>query len=196
MKIKYIIIIIIVFILLYFMKNGISSNFKQSKDLYKISYELGVNYINLVKTHTFPGTPTIMFDIDDTLLYVNDNGTFTPIKPMIKLLNYARKNKIKILIITARDSIYTNQTINDLKINKINYDYLYLRENPSDNYQNFKSDIKKKFMDLYGLYIIMSIGDNDIDIIGPYSGYSIKLPNKKDPRLFHNYYGVLENVIP
>ena len=48
-----------------------------------------------------------------------------------------------------------------------------------------------------GFTIIMSVGDNDIDIIGEYSGYSIKLPNKTDPRLFHvNMENQLENVIP
>ena len=145
MKIKYIIIIILVLVLIYFMKNGMSSNFKSMENkLYTIAYELGVNFINLIKNHSFPGIPTVMFDIDDTLLYVNDNDTLVPIKPIIKLLNYARKNKMKILIITARDSIFRDQTINDLKINKINYDYLYLRETPKDNYQNFKSDIKFK----------------------------------------------------
>jgi hypothetical protein len=48
-----------------------------------------------------------------------------------------------------------------------------------------------------GITTVMSIGDNTVDIIGPYSGYCIKLPNTSDPRLFHiNTYGKLENVIP
>jgi len=191
-KIKYKLLIISVLFLILFMKITKSS---LDFNLHNIAYDLGINYIKMVKNNNLPGK-CVMFDIDDTLLYVNNDGTFTPIKPMIKLLNEARKNKMKILIITARDSIATNQTINDLEENDIYYDYLYLRENPKDNYQLFKSDIKKKYMDLYGLNIVMSIGDNDLDIIGPYSGYCIKLPNKKDPRLFHNYYGILENVIP
>jgi len=186
-----IIILFLVILIILFMKENFKGN-----DIYNVAYDLGINYIRMIKNMTFPGIPTVMFDIDDTLLYVNDDGTLTPIKPMIKLLNEARKNKMKILIITARDSIFTPETINDLRINKINYDYLYLRENPKDNYELFKSDIKRKFMELYGLYIVMSIGDNNIDIAGNYSGYCIKLPNKTDPRLFHNYYGVLENVVP
>ena len=36
-----------------------------------------------------------------------------------------------------------------------------------------------------GLFTIMSIGDNIIDVVGDYSGYAIKLPNTSDPRLFH-----------
>ena len=35
----------------------------------------------------------------------------------------------------------------------------------------------------------MSIGDQMVDIIGDYSGYSLKLPNKTDPRLFEKYPG-------
>ena len=59
------------------------------------------------------------------------------------------------------------------------------------------TDIKKMYMDYYQLNIVMSIGDNDIDINGPNSGYSIKLPNKSDPRLFHiNMEGKLENIVP
>jgi hypothetical protein len=42
----------------------------------------------------------------------------------------------------------------------------------------------------------MSVGDQDVDIMGDYSGYSIKLPNKNDPKLYHiNMYGELENIV-
>jgi hypothetical protein len=41
----------------------------------------------------------------------------------------------------------------------------------------------------------MSIGDNEIDILGDYSGYAIKLPNVNDPRLFHkDSYGNMVNI--
>jgi predicted secreted acid phosphatase len=190
MEIKYIFLLIIVIVVFYSMKSGFTI------DLYNIAYDLGINYINLIKGFNL-GTPAVMFDIDDTLLYVNDDNSLSPIRPMIKLLNYCRKNKFKILIITARDSRIYKETEAELKKHHINYDYLYLRESPKDDYQLFKSDIKKKFMDLYNLNIVMSIGDNQIDILGPYSGYAIKLPNKTDPRLFHvNSRNVLENVVP
>ena len=42
----------------------------------------------------------------------------------------------------------------------------------------------------------MSVGDNIIDIDGNYSGYFIKLPNDKDPNLYHlNSNGVTEIVL-
>jgi hydroxymethylpyrimidine pyrophosphatase-like HAD family hydrolase len=169
------------------------SNFKENV-LYDIAYDLGIQYIKLLNKNIF--NPTVMFDIDDTLLYVNKNNTLTPIKQMIKLLNYCKRNGFIILIITARDSRYYKETLEDLKTNKIYYDYLYLRESPKDDYHLFKSDIKKKFMDTYNLTVVMSIGDNDIDIAGKYSGYSIKLPNKSNPLLYHNYNGKFENVVP
>jgi predicted secreted acid phosphatase len=164
--------------------------------LYETAYDLGVNYLNIIKKMNIVN-PTVMFDIDDTLLYVNDDYSLTPIKSMIKLLNYCIRNGFIVLIITARDSRSLAQTKRDLSKNKINYDYLYLRISPQDDYNTFKSDIKKMYMDYYELNIVMSIGDNDIDINGPNSGYSIKLPNKSDPRLFHiNMEGKLENIVP
>ena len=171
-------------------------NNMEQNELYGIAYELGKTYLNIIKQMNI-SNPTVMFDIDDTLLHVNNNDSLTPIKSMVNLLNYCISSGFIVLIITARDSRYLTQTKKDLSKNKIKYDYLYLRESPQDDYQMFKSDIKKKFQNELGLKIVMSVGDNEIDIIGPYSGYSIKLPNKKDPRLFHiNMYGQLENVVP
>ena len=44
----------------------------------------------------------------------------------------------------------------------------------------------------------MSIGDNNNDITGNFSGYYIKLPEAKDPRLYHLNIntGKKENVVP
>ena len=171
------------------------SNMKQNV-LYDVAYDLGVNYLNIIKNMDIVN-PTVMFDIDDTLLHVNDDYSLTPIKSMIKLLNFCIRNGFIVLIITARDSRSLAQTKKDLSKNKIKYDYLYLRISPQDDHQLFKSDIKKMYLDYYHLTTVMSVGDNEIDINGPYSGYSIKLPSKSDPRLFHvNTYGKLENVIP
>jgi predicted secreted acid phosphatase len=168
-------------------------SFKGSS-LYEAAHDLGVNYLKLIKNN-FPN-PMVMFDIDDTLLNVNDDGSLSPIKPIIKLLKYCLNNGFIVLILTARDSRYLKGTKNDLKENGIDYDYLYLRKSPEDDHQFFKSEVKRKYTE-QGFTVVMSIGDNDIDIIGDYSGYSIKLPNKTDPRLFHiNAYGQLQNVIP
>jgi len=162
-------------------------------DLYQVAYELGVHYLELIKN---VNNPAVMFDIDDTLLYVpKTHGPLKPIIPIIRLLNYCLNNNITVIIITARDSRYLKETKAELKKWNIDYNYLYLRVFPQDDYYSFKSDIKKGFSKKYN--IVLSIGDQDQDIIGGYSGYSIKLPNKNDPRLFHiNTSGQLENIIP
>ena len=175
-------------------KNNFREKFEDN--LYNIAYDLGVANLKYLKKLNIKN-PTVMFDIDDTLLYVNSDYSLSPIKPMIKLLNYCLKNGFIVLILTARDSRSVNSTKKDLSDNNIKYDYLYLRISPQDDYPTFKSDVKKMYMDFYQLNIVMSVGDNDIDINGPYSGYSIKLPNKSDPRLFHiNMEGQLENIVP
>ena len=160
-------------------------------DLYQVAYELGIHYLELIK-HI--DNPAAMFDIDDTLLYVpKKQGPLKPIIPIIRLLNYCLNNGIVVIIITARDSRYLKETKAELKKWNIDYSYLYLKD--KNDYYSFKSDIKKEFSKKYN--IVLSIGDQGQDIIGDYSGYCIKLPNKNDPRLFHiNTNGQLENVIP
>ena len=165
--------------------------------LYKIAYELGVNYLNTVERGLI--NPAVMFDIDDTLLYVTPDkiNSFKPIKQIIRLLNECRKRGILVLIITARSDKFTTETIRDLKKYKIEYDFLYLRNSPKDDTNTFKSNVKKKLFEQNKITTIMSVGDNEIDILGKYSGdYSIKLPNKTDPKLYQLSYGKLENIVP
>jgi hypothetical protein len=186
---------IVVLIIIFLIITMVKSKFKgSSESLYDTAYDLGINYLKIVKNKV--KNPMVMFDIDDTLLFVNNDNSFTRIEPMINLLNYCLKNEIAVLIVTARDSRYLNETKNDLAKNGIKYNYIYLRKSPQDNHQYFKSDVKKMYTES-GFTVIMSVGDNEVDIIGDYSGYSIKLPNKMDPRLFHiNMENKLENVIP
>ena len=190
MEILLIIVILIIFLLI------IMGRRNANKHVYDIAYDLGINYLDLIE---YNKNYCVMFDIDDTLI---DSETSNPIKPIVNLLKECNKRKLKVLIITARDDRYTLETIEELDKNGIyhnipnkkHYDFLYLRHSPKDDNEYFKSKLKEQ---LYndGYITIMSIGDNLIDIIGEYSGYGIKLPNKKDPRLFHvNGKGQLENV--
>jgi hydroxymethylpyrimidine pyrophosphatase-like HAD family hydrolase len=171
-----------------------------NRNVYTTAYNLGMFYLSTIKPSP---NYAVMFDIDDTLLNTkNEKG----IKPMIQLLHECNKMGIKVIIITARDSIHTHGTVHDLmkigiypnngsiNYDNIHYDYLYLRESPQDNNELFKSNVKQKYAK-HGIYTIMSIGDNDIDIIGNYSGYAIKLPNIHDPRLFHKVNEKMVQVI-
>lgn len=187
---KIILIVVILILIL------IKSTFMKSNDKYNKAYTLGTFYLNSIDPDTIK-KPAVMFDIDDTILMVNEKtGKLTINKPMLKLLNECIKRGYLIIIITARDSVYTKETIEDLNHNSINYSYLYCRKNPKDNYELFKSDIKKYLLDTFGIHIVMSVGDNLIDIIGEYSGYGIKLPNKTNKKLYHiNFNRQLEEVI-
>ena len=176
--------IIILIILLFFLM--------RKDTVYERAYNLGVNYLN--NTKIVPGY-AVMFDIDDTLLSIKN---YKPIKPIIELIRECNKRDILVLIITARDDMYTKETIEDLinlhifpenfsnKYPKdaVFYDFLYLRHSPEENNDHFKSNVKKKLAQA-GIITIMSVGDNEIDVLGKYSGYALKLPNKSDPRLFH-----------
>ena len=156
---------------------------QEDSELYHIAYELGVHYLEIVKNNV--QKPAVMFDIDDTLLYIPKNGQpLKPIVSIIRLLNYCLNNEITVIIITARDSRSTKETKDELKKWNIGYNYLYLRQSPKDDYQYFKNDIKKEYSEKYGFDIIMSVGDNDIDIVGDYSGYGLKLPDNSDSRLY------------
>jgi len=55
---------------------------------------------------------------------------------------------------------------------------LHLRKNPHDNYFMFKSDIKKFYLMNENINVILSVGDNEMDVVGPYSGFYIKLPDR------------------
>ncbi len=152
---------------------------------YKIASELGFNYIeNYIKNFKNKSNKSgVMFDIDDTLLYVKNDNTLRPIKPIIDLLNYCITQDLLIIIITAREEKYKQYTIDDLNNYGINYSFLYLR-GPEDHGEMFKSKIKENLYYNYGIKILLSVGDNIIDIIGPKSGYSLKLPNKTDKKLY------------
>ena len=192
---KLIILIVILFILLFLIKDNNSKLFMiPHQKKYKIAEKMGKWYIKEYNS-TFgiiPYKSAVMFDIDDTLLYINEgknkDSKITLIKPMKDLLDYCINNDLLIIIITARDNKYRGYTVQQLNEYSINYSFLYLHESyqgeTNEEFNNFKSKIKKELYNKYKIKIIMSVGDNYIDIIGSYSGYGLKLPNKTDPSLY------------
>ena len=150
-------------------------------DPYPVAYDHGIQFLD--KIPIYPEMTAVMFDIDDTLLKVNPGNILSPIQPMIDLLNECIKRKLIIIIITARDVKYIKQTIDDLNEFKIQYNYLYMRESPRDDAYMFKDDAKKLFFE-NKITIIMSIGDNELDVYGKYGGHGIKLPSIYNPRMY------------
>ena len=166
----------------------------RKESLYETARDLGIEYLKMIKNKKVP--QAVMFDIDDTLLKVNGN-TFTPLFPIIELLNFALNNGFYVIIITAREDTGKNFTIKQLNDYGIKYTRLHMRTK-TQNFKTFKSQIKEYYQKEYHIPFVMSIGDNENDIIGNYSGYYIKLPESSNPRLYHLNIntGQMENVIP
>ena len=182
MKILFIFIVLIIIYKLN-RKENLMGGLPNNKE-YNRAKKIGQTFINnYIEKYNLPKKGAVMFDIDDTLLYVN-RFDLIPIKQIIDLLNYCINRGLLIIIITARDSVYRKQTIQDLNDNFINYSFLYLRKNGDDRIDTFKSKVKRELYENNGIEILMSVGDNDIDILGAYSGFGIKLPNKDNPRLY------------
>ena len=183
--------IILILIICIFNPGNIS--FMKKRNIYKDAYDLGNRYLEIAKDNNFFNLkkPAVMFDIDDTLLDYSGKK----IKYIIELLNKCINLGLLVIIITARLEDYRQYTIDQLKSNGIEYSALFLRSH-TDDLNTFKSKIKKQMTETNNITVIMSIGDNIVDIDGPYSGYWIKLPNHQDKRLYHlNTNGIPEEII-
>jgi hypothetical protein len=157
-------------------------------DIYTIAFNKGVEWLNFVNNENkkikIPNIQqAIMFDIDDTLLNVNKN--FKQIDPIVNLLKYSKKLGFLVIIITAREKTETNLnfTIQQLYNNGIFYHRLYLRP-VGENPYTFKTNLKKMILQEYNIPFILSVGDQWFDVDNIYSGYSLKLPNETDKRLY------------
>ena len=181
-----IILIIILLIILNLLKERFSNNTNSpemvKKNINQTAYELGINYLNIMNERDYYNLkyPAVMFDIDDTL--IDHSGK--PMKDIINLLNVCIDLGLIIIIITARSVSSEEYTIRELEKNKIRYNVLYLRHD-NDDINTFKSKTKQYLAEKENMTIIMSVGDNLIDVDGNYSGYFIKLPNQTDSRLYH-----------
>lgn len=96
----------------------------------------------------------VMFDIDDTLLYV----TGRPIVPMIKLLWDAQAMGYKVVIITARPRLepVIQWTMQQLEENGITYDRLGFTS----------ADTKILMKQKLGYNFVLSVGDQETDLTG------------------------------
>ena len=96
----------------------------------------------------------VMFDIDDTLLYVSGR----PIVPMIKLLWDAQAMGYKVVIITARPRLepVIQWTMQQLKDNGITFDTLGFTS----------ADTKILMKQKLGYNFVLSVGDQETDLTG------------------------------
>jgi len=189
MELKFTILLLLLLII-FLLRKGETEHFMVpvSSKKYTIAERLGKHYLKTFQNVNNGELLAVMFDIDDTLISVKGQ---TLIKPIKNLLDHCISKGLLVIIITARDSLYKIQTQQDLNKFSINYSSLYLHERipneTNEDFYNFKSNLKKYLYQKYKIKVIMSVGDQDMDIIGEYSGYGLKLPNKKDPTLYEVY---------
>ena len=145
--------------------------------------ELGIEYLDKMEALKFGNfkNPAVMFDIDETLSFYG-----VPLIEIVDIAKHAQSKGLLIVIITARPTSSLEFSKKELKDLGIQYDYMFhLSDN--DNIQTYKQGVKAKLKEQGDVNIIMSIGDNIIDVAGNHSGYSIKLPNVSsgDDNLYH-----------
>lgn len=128
----------------------------------------------ILLTINMPKNPLVVFDIDDTLIDLNQNC----LEPIVDLYNTIKSMGISIILITNRvDNDYialkTQEMLN--KCNITGYDSIYFRPSNRLDFYNYKKEARIS-CHLRGFNVIMSIGDQPWDI-GDYGGVGIKLPS-------------------
>jgi len=164
-------------------------------------YTLTCNYItNFISYNKFNGKKyTVIFDIDDTLVYTDPGNLFPNKKfPYNWLKNYmlfpeipqiasiaklCHKLGLKIIIITARPYSSEKSSIKNLELLGIYYDEIYHNKDYPDI--NFKIKLKEKLSKKEN--IILSIGDQWPDLLGLTKCLCIKLPSYDDFNAFYTY---------
>ncbi len=161
-------------------------------NIYKILYNYLINFpIN--KKYT------VIFDIDDTLVFtdhpnifpykkfpnnwIHGYRLFPPIPQMVTIIQLCYKLGFKIIIITARPYESESSSKKNLEILDIKYDEMYHNDNYPD--LNFKIDLKKKLNKKNN--IILSVGDQWPDIQGLSDCLCIKLPSSQDQNAYFTY---------
>tara|TARA_B100001996_G_scaffold352278_1_gene312872 strand:- start:826 stop:1209 length:384 start_codon:yes stop_codon:yes gene_type:complete len=120
----------------------------------------------LLKDRTIKDKDAVMFDIDDTLIFMNGRAN----KPIINLLHYCSHLGYSIVIITARpDRIWMHQfTKWQLKKYNIIYDELLF----------IPAELKGEAKASSGYNYILSVGDMDTDLTN--TTFGLKISNGCD----------------
>ena len=140
---------------------------------------------------------SIVFDIDDTLVYTdpyknfkydivnvkNDIFIYPSIEQISTIARFAKKLGFKIIIITARPQKSEKSSIENLKKFKIPFDDIFHAQVYPPPYK-YKIELKQK-LDIKN-NIILSIGDQWPDVLGLDKKYylGIKLPEPDDTNCY------------
>jgi len=161
-------------------------------------YNLLYNYlINFPKYNN--GKNTVIFDIDDTLVFTDNLNLFPDknfpykwvkgymlfpeIPQIVKIIKLCKQLGLKIIIITARPYDSEQSSKKNLQLLGIEYDVMYHNINYPDI--NFKIELKKKLSKTNN--IILSVGDQWADIQGLTDCLCIKLPSIQEQQAYFTY---------
>lgn len=172
--------------------------------LNEIQYLLHNYLINFPKTGK---KYTVIFDIDDTLVYTDHQNLFPNrkfpdnlipgymifpgIQQMVEIIHLCKKLGFKVIIITARPYQSESSSKKNLEILNISYDEMYHNKNYPDI--NFKIGLKQKLSKTNN--IILSVGDQWPDLQGLEGSLCIKLPSYQDPNAYFTYDNVTSYII-
>lgn len=156
-------------------------------------------YIYLTNLPTLKKQYTVIFDIDDTLVYTDSLNLypdkkfpmnlipgymlFPAINQIVSICNLCYSLKFKIIIITARPYSSEESSIKNLELIGVKYHEMYHNKNYPDI--NFKINLKKELAKTND--IVLSIGDQWPDIQGLDSCLCIKLPSIQDQKAYFTY---------
>ena len=120
--------------------------------------------ISILTKHHKKKNDAVMFDIDDTLIYYNEQ----PNKHIIELANISKDLGYKVIIITARPDFLENREYTEYELKKYNIHFdLLFYANHQDKYS-----IKQKLTSNF----VLSVGDMWSDLTDTL--HYIKLPCK------------------
>mgnify|MGYP003705996245 CR=1 FL=1 len=136
---------------------------------------------------------SVIFDIDDTLLFTDqskvlhnkkiNNNLLPKINQICKIVQLCKTLNFKIIILTARPLSSYIWSVNNLNYHKIPFDEIYHNNNWPDI--NFKIQFKKELS--LKENIILSVGDQFPDIQGLQDCLCIKLPSIQDKNAYFTF---------
>lgn len=172
--------------------NGWPHSGKYVDKLNKIWYLLYNYLINFPKTGK---KYSVIFDIDDTLVYTHSANKnypnniikgymiFPEIKQIVDIAKLCKHLGFEIIIITGRPYESEQSSIKNLEILGIDYDSIYHNHNyPDVDFKiYFKQELAKE------RNIILSVGDQWTDLEGLVGCLCIKLPSLNDKNAYFTY---------
>tara|TARA_E500000178_G_scaffold353219_2_gene418524 strand:+ start:209 stop:790 length:582 start_codon:yes stop_codon:yes gene_type:complete len=161
--------------------------------IYKKLYQYLINYPKTNMRYT------VIFDIDDTLLYtdhinlypnkqfphniISGYMLFPSIPQIVKIIKLCKNLGFKVIILTARPYSSEKSSIKNLELLDIKYDEIYHNVKYPDI--SFKINFKKELS--INNNIILSIGDQWPDIQGITGCLCIKLPGVNDTNAYYTF---------